>query len=203
MWYGQNCKVAEACLCFTNFPILTFNVPFQSGSTHPAAIVKINNSSLLGASISSWPFTDVIWPRRSLHSSAASLCSRILSDCVLSEEPTAPTTYFMTHYQCVTPLNALLFKSFLKRAQNPKESPGSYIILCWSGYQHVLGPSLCSHSICQPIDKLWVQVNEKPGSYLKRSYCFQKGWDWKTSSLSTKYHDAPWKFVYILFFLKT
>lgn len=63
----------------------------------------------------------LVWPTRSFHSSAASLCSRILLDYILSEEPATPTVYFMMQYQCVTPLHELLFRSFLKGVHTAKE----------------------------------------------------------------------------------
>lgn len=88
-------------------------------STHPAAICKINNSSLLSASVSSWPFTDVtlkvLFFLSSLFMSHNSpgLCS----------VRGASHSNNSLHYHRVTPLDELLFQSFLKRVHNPKEYP--------------------------------------------------------------------------------
>lgn len=78
-------------------------------------------------------------------------------------------------------------------------------LLCWSGDALGRRLSVCLSSLLPAaisvadIGMSWVQISGKPGSYLrKKFYCFWKGWDWKTCSLSAKYPD-PWKIVHLLF----
>lgn len=121
----------------------------------------------------------LMWPTRSFDSSAASLCSSLLLDYVLSKKPATPTVYLMTHSQCLTPFRELLFKSFLEGVHYPKEYP-------WLHKFHTFPAQLvrrCSREETFRVSQVpptlltckWaLGVSGKPGSYLKKNFIFLK-----------------------------
>lgn len=204
MWCRHNWKVAGACLCVTNFPILTFNftsLPL-AWLTHPAAIFKISKSSLL--SVSCLLTHKVLSFLRNLCVSEFSWTMFYRRSQPLQQLASwqKATCYFFKW----TPLqkfseNSSISKGVSMTTQIPR-IPCCFgqEMLSGGDFQHGSGlPHPQNHSIGQCIGKSWVQVNGKTGSYLKKFYCFWKGWYWKMSSLSAKCHDAPWKFVYLMF----
>ena len=174
-------------------------------STHPAAILKINNSSLLSTA---FPWCDPqgpFLPQKSLYVPEFSwtvfyqrrqaLQPHLLSDAVE-----------MCYSFKWTSLQKFSEKKFIIQRSICDYTDSTNSLLCWSGDALGRRLSVCLSSLLPAaisfadIGMSWVQISGKAGSYLRKKFhCSWKGWDWKTCSLSAKYPD-PWKVVYLLFF---
>lgn len=170
---------------------------------HPAALLKINNSSLLSAPISSRPLPDVThevlsfpqkppgfsWPL--VYQRSQALQPHSLGDAV-----TMPCYSFQ--WTSLPEFSAKGSKS--KGVSMMTEIPQ---MPCRVGLEMLRGgDSEYVSCLFADRDVSWVQVSGQPGSHLrKKFYCFWKGWNWKTRCLSAEYLDA-WEFACLLFKIK-